>query len=187
MNSLTKQSKFAFAVLLQVVILFTLILFKLTVLAGGTEVLLKIEPVDPTSPLRGDYATFQYSNISRVDSYLADVTQVSTGDTVYVVLRQVGTYWKAERVEKVKPTSGELFLAGKLVSGGVVQQPASTLLPRSLPQPLHIVYGIEEYFIPEGSGRDFSFFDKEAAARVVVDDEGNAVLKQILVGGKPWP
>jgi uncharacterized membrane-anchored protein len=50
-----------------------------------------------------------------------------------------------------------------------------------------VVYGIEEYFIPEGKGRDFRFGNKMASARIVVDDNGNAVLKGIIVDGKPWP
>jgi uncharacterized membrane-anchored protein len=52
---------------------------------------------------------------------------------------------------------------------------------------LHIVYGIEEYFIPEGQGRNFSFWNKEAAARVAVDENCNAALKQIYIDGEPWP
>ena len=51
----TKQTKFIIAIGIQLVILFAIIIFKSSVLIGGTEVLLKIEPVDPRDILRGDY------------------------------------------------------------------------------------------------------------------------------------
>lgn len=168
---MTKQTKFILAVALQVVIVFAIIIFKLSVLTGGTDVLLKIAPVDPRDLLRGDYATFQY-DISIIDSYYANNQQIRNGDTVYVVLRQGGKYHTVQNVQKTQPTSNELFIKGKVESGG---------------SRFHVVYGIEQYFIPEDEGRNFSFWNKEAAARVAVDNNGNAALKQIYVDDKPWP
>ncbi|PJC47845.1 MAG: hypothetical protein CO034_01100, partial [Parcubacteria group bacterium CG_4_9_14_0_2_um_filter_35_11] len=63
---LTKQTKFIIAIAIQLVIIFSIIIFKMAVLTGGAEVLLRIEPVDPRDPLRGDYLTFQYK-ISNLD------------------------------------------------------------------------------------------------------------------------
>jgi len=88
----TKQTKFILAIALQVVIVFAIIIFKLSVLTGGTDVFLKIVPVDPRDLLRGDYATFQY-DISNLDSYISGGQQIRNGDTVYVVLRQNGKYY----------------------------------------------------------------------------------------------
>ncbi|MDP2926731.1 MAG: GDYXXLXY domain-containing protein [bacterium] len=170
---MTKQTKFILAIALQMVIVFAIVIFKVSVLSGGTDVLLRIEPVDPRDMLRGDYATFQYSNISNLDSYIFGGQQIGNGDTVYVVLRQSRKYWMAQNVQKTKPLNGEIALKGKVVSVGDSR--------------IRVVYGIEEYFIPEGKGQGFSFFNKEAAARVVVDENGNAVLKQIYVDDKPWP
>jgi len=167
---LTKQAKFIAAITLQVIIVFAIIISKLSVLSGGTDILLRIEPVDPRDMLRGDYATFQYSNVSNVFS---DNQQIKNGDTVYVTLEQSGNYWIAKDVQKTKPFGGEIALKGKVAS--------------SNGSGIHIVYGIEQYFIPEGKGQGFSFFNKEAAAKVVVDENGNGVLKQIYVDDKPWP
>ncbi len=184
---LTKQTKFILAIALQVVIVFAIIIFKVSILSGGTDILLRIEPVDPRDMLRGDYATFQYSNISNLDSYISGGQQIRNGDTVYVVLRQSGKYWMAQNVQKTKPISGEIALKGKVASGGIETQSDILSNQRFGGSRIHIVYGIEEYFIPEGKGQGFSFFNKEAAARVVVDESGNAVLKQIFVDDKPWP
>ena len=184
---MTKLTKFTLAIALQVIIIFAIIIFKVSVLTGGTEVLLKIAPVDPTSPLRGDYATFQY-DISNLDSYLLNGSQVRNGDTVYVVLYQSGKFWAAQSASLSKPTGNyQIFIKGKVANGGVESQSGILPYQPSGSSRIHIVYGVEEYFIPEGKGRNFSFWSKEAAASVAVDESGNAALKRIYVDGKPWP
>lgn len=182
---MSKLTKFALAVGFQVAVIFAIIIFKVSVLAGGTDILLRITPVDPTSPTRGDYATFQY-DISNLDSYLLGGLRVESGDTVYVVLRQSGKYWSAQSVVLNKPSdSGQVFIKGRVADTGV---PSGVSAEQQAPgYSFHVVYGAEEYFIPEGSGRDFNFLDKEMAANLAVDDEGNAVLKRIYVDGKVWP
>lgn len=182
----TKQTKFILAIALQVVIIFTIIIFKLSILTGGAEVLLRLAPVDPRDLLRGDYATFQY-DISNLDSYYSRGQQIRNGDTVYVVLRQTGKYWTAQNAQKTKPTGTELFIKGKIESGGLESQADPLSYQRFGGSRLHIIYGIEQYFIPEGKGQNFNFRNKEAAAMVAIDDSGNAALKKIYVDDKPWP
>jgi len=173
----TKLQKFVLAVAIQLVIIFAIIIFKVAIFIGGSDIVLKIEPVDPRDPLRGDYVAFQYG-ISNLPSYLARDPQIARGDTVYVVLQQSGKYWFAQGVQKNRPSADpRIFLKGRVASGGGGPGGAR----------LHVVYGMEEYFIPEGKGRDFSFQGKEVAARVVVDENGNAVLKQLYVDDQPWP
>src|ERR1041385_6428724 len=112
-----KSTKFIFAIGLQIAIIFTIIIFKLLVLGTGTEVLLSVQPVDPTSPLRGDYVAFQY-DISNIAKYLNYQIKPKNGDTVYVVLHQNGKYWIANTTQLNKPTtSGTIFIKGKVVSG----------------------------------------------------------------------
>ena len=65
---MNKQTKFILAIALQLAVIFTIIIFKFSVFTGGTEVMLRIQPVDPRDPLRGDYVTFSY-DISSVSSY----------------------------------------------------------------------------------------------------------------------
>lgn len=185
---ITKNVKFVFAVTLQILVIFAIIIFKVSILTGGTEVILQIEPVDPRSPLRGDYVTFQYE-ISNISGYFVE-DEVKNGDTVYVVLGGFGAYWNADYVTTEKP-AGKIFIKGRVAS--VADDTGDEFDPfeprdRRLGGPdINITYGIEEYFIPEGEGRGFSFWDKEASALVVVDDDGNPVLKQIFVDGEPWP
>lgn len=183
---MTRQVKFIAAIVLQVMIIFIIIIFKVSILAGGTDIMLRIEPVDPRDPLRGDYVTFQYE-ISNVYAYYARNSQIKNGDTVYVILRQYGKYWIAQGVQKTKPVNEEFFIKGKVQSGGSDNQNLTSPNQRNGNYNLHIVYGIEQYFIPEGKGQNFSFWDKEAAARVAVDENGNVALKQIYIDNKLWP
>lgn len=183
---MTKQTKFILAIALQVIIIFTIIIFKMSILTGGADVLLRIMPVDPRDMLRGDYVTFQYE-ISNLDSYFSGRQQIRNGDTVYVILKQSGKYYFAQNVQKTKPTDGGIFIKGTVSSGGVDAQSGVFQNQNFGNSSLHIVYGIEDYFIPEGKGQGFSFWDKEAIAGVVIDENGNAVLKQLYIDDKPWP
>jgi uncharacterized membrane-anchored protein len=171
---LTKQTKFIIAIAIQLVIIFSIIIFKMAVLIGGEEVLLRIKPVDPIDILRGDHLTFSYQ-ISDLSPSLFNYSPIRDGDTVYVPLEQQGKYWTAVfGVQKTKPIGeGEIFIRGKI--------------SKVYGNRIHIIYGIEDYFIPEGTGQDFTFWRQELPALVSIDKNGNAVLKQIYVDGKPWP
>lgn len=182
---LSKKAKFILAIAIQTAIILFIVIFKVAILTGGTEVFLKIKPVDPRDWLRGDYVTFNY-DISTPNSYLSSGEKIYNGDTVYVTLREGGEYWLARNVSKSKPTGNEIFIKGKVKSGGIsIDYDFAPL--NYTPSNLRIEYGIEQYFIPEGAGQNFSFFNKEAVAKVAVDKDGNAVLKQIYVDDKPWP
>lgn len=183
---MTKHVKFILAIFLQVMIIVTIIIFKLSILTSGTDVMLKIAPVDPRDLLRGDYVTFRY-DISNLGSYISKRDVVRNGDTIYVTLQHDGKYYLATSFQKDKPTDGEIFIKGTVASGGLDAQASSLQRQDFRNSNVGVVYGIEEYFIPEGKGQGFSFFNKESAARVAIDQNGNAVLKQIYVQDKPWP
>jgi len=196
---ITKNTKFIIAVAVQLLIIVSIIIFKLAVLTGGTEVLLRIEPVDPRDPLRGDYVVFQYS-ISNINQWNLSNVSVGEGDTVYVSLRQGGKYWNDSNVSKDKPGDGQLFIKGVVTQGNIVNGNvadardvvAGEFIP-TVPTrqqnrtEIRVKYGIEEYFIPEGTGQTFRFWDHEASAYVAIDANGNAVLKQIYIDDSPWP
>jgi len=187
--AIAKRTRFIMAITLQIAVIFTMIAYKVSILRGGAEVLLKIEPLDPRDMLRGDYITFQYA-ISNLDQGLLQGTPVRNGDTVYVTLLESGKFWTAYTVHSTKPQGDALlFLKGKVASGGLASgaSPADSHLARG--SRIHVVYGIEEYFIPEGKGRGINLrgIMNESFARVAIDRNGKAVLRQIHLDGKPWP
>lgn len=191
---MTKLIKFILAILIQVAIILGIILLKITILSGGSEVLLKIAPVDPTDPFRGDYITFRY-DISDVPYYhFYDSQSPKIGDTIFISLARYGKYWEISNASTSEPTSGEIFLKAKVTSVGI-DSGRDTTVPLDRPfetkpiydQPIEVTYGLEEYFIPEGKGRNFDFTSKEIAAKVIIDDNGNAVLNQVYIDDQPWP
>jgi len=187
---MTKQTKFIIAISLQVLIILIIIGFKLLVLTG-TDVMLKIQPVDPRDWLRGDYVTFQY-DISRVPGYYfttngLDQVELKINDIIYVELRDHGGEWIASAFSKKPPTDGSVYIRGKVKNIRYASRINSTDEPKLINSTISIEYGIEQYFIPEGTGQGVSFVNKDVVAQVTVDDHGNAVLKQVYVDKKPWP
>lgn len=175
----TPHIKFLLAVTLQVVILVGLFVSKSLTSLTGTEVLLKIQPVDPRDPLRGDYVTYQYE-ISRLprSSFPALLFPKGPayGEQVFVPLVKAGDYWTAGYpVLQESPRKKEaVYLKARVVDTGESDF-------------VRLEYGLEQYFIPEGAGQRVSFFNREAFAKIRVDKFGTGVIQELLVDGKKWP
>lgn len=185
----SKLVKFIVVVTLQVLVITGIILYKSAILTGGTPVMLAIEPVDPRDWLRGDYATFAF-DISSVGNNYFNYPAINNGDQVYVPLinsySSNDTWYVGYGISKTKPTKG-VFIKGTVASGGT---DSATLPPPAYgftSRQIQINYGIEQYFVPEGVGRNLGFGNERATAKVYVDENGNAVIKQIYINGRPWP
>lgn len=159
---------------IQFLILFSIVGFKQYTVWTGETVLLKTQPVDPRDLLRGDYMRVRYE-ISTLDPAMLAGDRYASGD-VYVELREGSDgYWQAVAIHDRREHSFEdtLLIKGQMESRS----------PRSL----DIEYGIEEIFIPEGSGGDLPVgLDHVVAVEVKVDRFGNAVPRQFYVDGEPF-
>ncbi|NTV31086.1 GDYXXLXY domain-containing protein [candidate division WWE3 bacterium] len=202
LKSTTNTQRFLAALVLQVSVIFLLILFKFLVVAGGTEVVLSINPVDPRDPLRGDYVTFEYTDLTRLDSYYFENQNVQLGDTIYVPLRRYGKTWQPESgsVSTVMPKSGT-FIKGHVTYvdrssydgyRDLVPMDSTDTYNSYKTAPSYFItatieYGIEEYYIPEGTGTTAWGSNGPTQAVVSVDGKGNAVLKKLYRNDKPWP
>ncbi|OGF24847.1 hypothetical protein A2331_04875 [Candidatus Falkowbacteria bacterium RIFOXYB2_FULL_34_18] len=187
--NLGKKTKFILAVSIQILVILIIIIFKYSVLTGGSAVFLEIMPVDPRDPLRGDYVTFQYK-ISSINRYSFNYEPYN-GDIIYIPLRQQGQYWNViGGISKNKnDMNNKLFIKARVVSGGKLSgaKSFSSFSDDNWDTSIRVQYGIEEYFIPEGAGRNFNFWNKKAKAKVMIDDYGNAVFKQLYIDDEPWP
>ncbi len=133
-------------------------------LRTGTEVVLQTVPVDPRSLLQGDYAILDYE-IARLPDWMDGF---SAGRTVYVVLQEERDVWTSSAyTEERSHVAGEVFIKGRIDRIG------------------HADFGIGTYFVPEGTGR---IIERAQDVKVVVsvDEDGNAVIKDVLVNGKPF-
>jgi uncharacterized membrane-anchored protein len=133
-------------------------------LARGREVVLQTVPVDPRSLLQGDYAILDYE-IARLPGY-SDDTPV--GEVVYVGLREHRGVWYSDGYFfDEAPSRTDLYIRG------VVDRPG------------HLDFGIDTYFVPEGTGRAIERGD-DVKVVAVLDRNGRAVIKQVLVDGDPF-
>ncbi|MEK7647714.1 MAG: GDYXXLXY domain-containing protein [Patescibacteria group bacterium] len=198
----TPVIKFCLIVALQVCIILGIVIVKESALTQGRSVLVEIAPVDPRDPFRGDYLVYQLASFTRIEGPMASGEQFYKGQTVFVPMVLATTHEQlgqpimipdaARRVTSVEPRDGSLFLRGQVQSFTPATKPSGNypllpeMQPKTIPAQLVITYAIEEFFIPEGTGRTFSFANKKALLNISVGQNGAALIKELYIDGKPW-
>jgi uncharacterized membrane-anchored protein len=134
----------------------------------GREYVLETRPVDPRDVFRGDYVVLRY-DISSLNYCCYQV-----GETIYVMLEERDGVWRADGHEHEPPTDARPFIRGQVSRVTAVSG-----------RPIEVEYGIESYFVPEGTGRDIEARirqgDGNVRVRVTVDRFGTAVIKDLLI------
>lgn len=175
----TRTVRFFGVVGFQFLLLLAVIGFKQYAVWTGETVRLAVQPLDPRSLFRGDYVHFTY-DISRLDlAALGGDDYFSSGATVYTELVPGDDgLWHAVAVyHQHRPTpDGHLLLKGKVQSA-----PGFSAQDQSI----RVTYGIEDVFVPEGSGRDIEAVRSGLSVEVTVDRFGNGIARRILVAGRP--
>ena len=128
-------------------------------LASGEVVILRVEPVDPLDPFRGEYVALSYP-IGRLPT-----GGLEPGETVYVPLRKRGDHWSGEAATATRPDGDVTFIRGRVRRSGSIE------------------YGIETFYVEEGQARRYeeAMFDRRLDAKVVLDDDGKARLDELVV------
>lgn len=161
-----RSCKIGIIVILQVLFLFGIIGVRYYTLSAGTPVLLKASPVDPWDVFRGEYVRLEY-----------DITWIKGPDLdssrrqdVYVVLEKGDKYWQAAGIYLDKPVlaGGQIFIKG------------SADYYNGFKGEYHVSYGIESYFVEEGTGIGLQQA-KVLDAQVKIDRFGNAVIEKIII------
>jgi len=153
-----------------------------SLLANGREVVLEVIPVDPRSLFRGDYVILGY-DISRVE-LPAGAPRPKRNAPYYVTLKKgEGTLWTVAGAGAEHPRSvaaDEVVLKGKV---DYVSDAADRADARSV---VGVNYGIESFFVPEGTGRDLERMvgDKKISAIIAVGEDGTAAIKGLLSEGQ---
>lgn len=181
-----------FVVLVQTLILLAMIGMRQWTLATGMPVILETQPIDPRSLFSGDYVRLNYKVSDLRLEELAGDRLFKRHDTVFVVLARDGEsggeYWKAVSVHHSRPRPGD----GQAVIKGRVEYTADTIWDAAQNKAVevkhvHVRYGIEDYFVQEGAGRELERprQDEKVSIEVAVDRFGNAGIKAVLVNGRP--
>ncbi|MDD9267450.1 GDYXXLXY domain-containing protein [Paenibacillus sp. GCM10023248] len=132
-------------------------------LASGQQIRLQLEPLDPRSLIQGDYVRLRYT-ISEPPIF-GDRPEEAASKRITVVLAPnaaTGVYEFSRVYKKGGPlAAGEVRLNGKRTGFETVE------------------YGIEHYFIPEGTGSDY---ERQAKfAEVKVSKNGDAILERLIL------
>ena len=147
------------------------------ILRTGQEVVLQTVPVDPRDLFRGDFVILRYEISTLSSQDLCCIQGLERGDTVYVRLREAasGDKWEAVAAERQPDPDWPTYIRGKVTRSD----------RRDNQVTLRVEYGLESYFIPEGQGWSIERAE-DVKVRVAVSDRGAAVIKELLVDGKPW-
>jgi uncharacterized membrane-anchored protein len=145
-------------------------------LAAGNIILLETRRVDPRDMLRGDYLILNYK-ISDVPTKLFSppVTKdLPFGANIFAALAPgTNQFYEVTRAStnEFMPAAGEVLLRGK-----------STYVWWNAASSIHVAYGIENYFIAEGTGNPAG----KLTVQAVVPASGHASIQQVFVDGKPY-
>lgn len=171
--------KLAIVVAVQFLVLFSVIGFKQYTVWTGETVLLKVQPVDPTDIIRGDYVRVRY-DISTIDENALGGDDYVSGDVYVELQRGDDGYWHAVAVrnDRERSIDGTVLIKGNVIASRQFTQSRTKT----------VEYGIEDIFVPKGSGKDLPRGASHAiAVKAKVDRFGNAVTQQLIVDGQPFP
>jgi uncharacterized membrane-anchored protein len=170
---------------IQSALLFNMIYARDRLLRSGKELILPVTLVDPRDYFRGDYVTLSYE-FSRLTKPTAandpEFLGFSPRASAFVTISpKPGGGWAVKHIGTVYPSNvapDEVVIKGTVVSTWKNQQSAETIAMAR--------YGIEQYFIPEGTGSDIEAKIREhkIEAIVAVAPDGTAALKGLVVDGE---
>ncbi|NOV02010.1 GDYXXLXY domain-containing protein [Paenibacillus planticolens] len=133
-------------------------------LSHGQLVKLQLEPLDPRSLIQGDYVRLRYK-ISEPPIFNQKNEALTSKRKISVVLApnaSTGVYEYSRVYSKGESLApGEVRLNGTRIGYGRIE------------------YGIESFFIPEGTGREYE--QNAKFAEVKVSANGDAILEQLLL------
>lgn len=165
---------------IQSLVLGWMVFDRVVLLRTGKEVVLDVVPVDPRSLFRGDYVILGY-DISSVEGRLLSGA-IDSGQVLYVTIAMdADAKWKPVAISPAWPA--------KIEPGQMVLKARSETTVANATSPPAIIrvrYGIESYFVPEGTGRvlETQVRDRRIAALVAVDRSGNSAIKGLKVDGQ---
>ena len=202
---------FIAVIAVQIVFLLGLVGYRESILSLGRTAVLETVPVDPRDLFRGEYVVLRYEistlgndlnlnaplgideiRVPRVPdegegeivppvgretstpskSYLL-LGEINEGDTVYVGLPgDNDDRFKILHVQTGGPSPETDFF----IKGRVTHSKDGTIM---------VEYGIEQYFVPEGRGKEIEIAD-DVKVRVKINRSGTAAIKELIVDGKVW-
>ena len=125
--------------------------------ARAQHVLLRVAPVDPRDPFRGQYVALRYEIARLAPPRAAD------GDTVYVRLYENRGVWAGSYATTDRPDGGT-YIRGRVRQG-------------------QIEFGIEQFYADENEARRYetALAERRVYADVALGDDGRATLRRLVI------
>jgi len=183
------QRRYFWPLLIVVAVVQSAALFKIVydkdhLLKIGREITMPVQPLDPRDLFRGDYVTLGYdiSTLTKAKAPTAKLDGLLRGSTAFVTLTpQPAGGWSVSGVSEDFPAqvpASDVVLKGRVKSAWARADGSE--------KTLNVRYGIETYFVPEGTGRDLEskVRDHKIEAIVAVGADGTAAIKGLVVDGE---
>jgi len=182
------------AVTLQTIALVWMVVDRSLILKQGAEIRLKVQPVDPRDLFRGDFVILNYE-ISWLGPKVTKKNHIyQRNDIIYVGLRkQPDGLWNAVSAYPTYPSDDrqDIIIRGRIKSPKALwRAPLGSKQSPPCPDPcygVHVSYGLENYFVPEGEGRSLEKLRNQSKIEVLaaVNTNGHGAIKALIVNGKP--
>lgn len=152
---------------------------RIGLLQAGREVVLPVVPVDPRSLFQGDYVILSYAISRQTLPGLTGGQELVSGQPAYVTLAKAadGT-WAQTAIGPAMPATlrpDDVVLRGRVVNQWIDGANRQVMID----------YGIEQYFVEEGRGREIEeqVRDRKITVLLAVDSNGRAAIKALLADG----
>ena len=175
---------------IQIAALVAMVAEKQWTLNTGTPIVLQTVPVDPRSLFMGDYARLAYS-ISQLrldgETALGGDKDFKRHDTIWVALKREPDGVKAVSVHHQRSAiSPDLLpLKGEVQNANEIEWDRTT--NKTVKQrTLTVHYGIEQYYVQEGTGRQIERPQggEKVSMLVAIDTRGKAGILAVLLDGQ---
>ena len=147
-------------------------------LAHGTKVLLKCQPIDPRSLFSGDYVILNYEISFIGEDIIAKSGIKNSGDLerkeIFVALK-LKPDGKYHETAEISENISELKKRYPLVIRGRVEYASNTLQVR---------YGVESYFVPQKEGKVIEENLKNVSVEVSISESGESAISRLFIADK---
>ncbi|MDD3852183.1 MAG: GDYXXLXY domain-containing protein [Syntrophomonadaceae bacterium] len=180
------KKTFYLVVSIQALFLAGMILLNQSILWCGQEVILKTEPIDPYSLFSGEYVSLRYEvshipldKVQHPD--LNDITRAAEyytrGSRVFVQMEKRGEEWQTVKISKKrKDMKGNLYMAARVEWITNWAEGRKTVIPQ-----MTVDYGIESYYTPEGTARNYERVEMRGLkVKVAVDSWGRSKIIELI-------
>ncbi|RXZ82213.1 hypothetical protein EBB07_11035 [Paenibacillaceae bacterium] len=159
-------------ILLQIIVLLGLALSNTAIERFGKEIRLETAPVDPRDLFYGDYVVLHYAISQLPREMWQDDRLPVEGERVYVRLRA------AEQRDGIyEPVS----VSGKRPDVAADEAVLRARVRTTWDNQLRLEYGLERYYVPEGTGKQLEAQYEGMQVAVKVSSRGQAVISKLIV------